>query len=362
MLYTHLLRHCRDGFGIGYHGYRGLRVGSRWFSLRIAYFGSDDFSVQSLKALCQLQRTDPQHVSSLEVITRSIKRSGRNLKAFADVPVGTYAIANNIPVHRADSSQDIISLLDSSNFNLAVAVSYGKLIPEKFLNEMKYGGLNVHPSLLPSYSGSSPIQYSLMNDDAYTGVSVQTLHPTKFDHGQIISQSEQIPIGHDEDFLSLRTKLADIGSKLLVETIQKGLFLNPQASESSSPYEFSLAAKIKPLAREIDWGKLSRQLQRLNHALGPIYSYIPKVNKEGKVVEKLRIILNSVEPVISSPSLLQKLGQFTEVDGRLIVKTSDGVIACDKVKLQYCAEETPKIFMEKLRKRVGHEDHVFVNG
>lgn len=358
MIHTVLLRHWRIGFRVGSHG---CCVRSRCFSLRIAYFGSDEFSVQSLKALCDLQKADPQHVSSVEVITRSIKRSGRNLKTFSDVPVGSYATANNIPVHRADSSQDIISLLDSSNFNLAVAVSYGKLIPEKFLNEMKYGGLNVHPSLLPRYSGSSPIQYSLMNDDLYTGVSVQTLHPTKFDHGQIISQSGQISIGYDEDFLSLRTKLAEIGSKLLVETIKKGLFFHPEPSETSSPYEFSLAPKIKSLARAIDWAKLSRQLQRLNHALGPIYSYIPKVNKEGKVVEKLRIILNRVEPVNLHPSL-QNLGQFTEVDGRLIVRTSDGMVACDKVKLQYCAEETPRIFMEKLRKRVGHDNHVFVNG
>ena len=109
---------------------------------------------------------------------------------------------------RADTSQEITQLSEQYLFNLVIAVSYGRLIPSTFIQHCKYGGLNVHPSLLPKYSGSSPLQYALLNDDKFTGCTVQTLHPTKFDHGDIIIQSSEIPILDDDNSVSLFKNLA----------------------------------------------------------------------------------------------------------------------------------------------------------
>ncbi|GEQ68903.1 hypothetical protein JCM33374_g2572 [Metschnikowia sp. JCM 33374] len=245
-------------------------------NLRIAFFGSDLFSVASLAKLKDLRSSRPELISQLDVYTRSIKPTGRNLKQFVDLPIGKYAHAHDLPVFRVDSSAEIVASALPQNYHLAVAVSYGKLIPGTFLNSLPYGGLNVHPSMLPKFSGSSPIQYALMNDCKTTGVTVQTLHPTKFDHGDIISQSDAIDVLDSDDFFSLQTRLASVGADLLSDVISSGSYATPEHYKGAeNPETFSLAPKLTPAMSEIKWNTMtSRKIRRLNDALGPLHSLI----------------------------------------------------------------------------------------
>lgn len=329
--------------------------------LNIAYFGSDFFSVLSLQKLVDYQQENPDAIASINVITRGIKRTGRNLKQLVDTPIGLYASSNDIKVNRADSSNEILNLLTTNLFDLAIAVSYGKLIPEDFLSRMKFGGLNVHPSLLPKYSGSSPIQYSLMNNDTFTGVSVQTLHPTKFDKGDVILQSSQIEIKNNDNYTTLEKKLGEVGSDLLVETIDKELYV-PPLKPIKSTHQYSLASKIQSSTREINWNEnSSMKIKRLHDALGPIYSYITQKDKHG-AGGLLKAIFTGVEVVDSCRNFdnLIIAGQFTLCDDKLMVKTIDGHISIEKIKLQYCSEETPSTFISKLPKRAGHTTDCFI--
>jgi methionyl-tRNA formyltransferase len=72
-------------------------------------------------------------------------------------------------------------------------------VPPRILQKLKYGGLNVHPSLLPDLRGAAPIEHAILSGRNYTGVSVQTLHPLHFDHGVVLAQTPApgIPIGPD---------------------------------------------------------------------------------------------------------------------------------------------------------------------
>lgn len=301
-------------------------------SLRIAYFGSDAFSVVLLRRLVENRRR--LGIASIDVITRSIKPTGRNRKRFVDVPVGAYAHDTGLPVHRADSSADIVGL--QQEFDLAVAVSYGKLIPHQFLARVRYGGLNVHPSLLPMYSGSSPIQYALMNDNPFTGVSVQTLHPTKFDRGDLLAQSGPIPIEDSDNYASLVPKLGEVGLHLLEETISTKRYLGEPLP---AQYPFSLAGKISPTMRQADWHKPARTIRRLYDALGSIYTF---VSVKGQV---LRLILSGVS---DGPNLSLEPGHFTLDADKLAVGTGSGTLFATRVKLQYCAEESPAKFLPRV--------------
>ena len=333
--------------------------------LSIAYFGSDKFSVQSLKKLVEYHRKDPGKVTSIDVITRSIKPTGRNLKTFIDVPIGEYCNRENLSIHRADSSHDIMNILSKRQFNLAIAVSYGKLIPEGFLNSMKYGGLNVHPSLLPKYSGSSPLQYALMNDDSFTGVTIQTLHPSKFDKGDIILQSGAIPIAETDNYDSLQEKLGEYGSNLLLNVVDNRLCEQP-VEPKNNHYAFSLASKIKPSQSEIRWDLLtSRKIKRLNDALGQLhsYKYCDVRKKKKQIREDQKVIFNDIELINNFSEELLYPGEFilNENENKLIVKTVDGAISIGKLKFQYCSEEDPKTFMNHLTKRSGNTSRKFVS-
>lgn len=331
--------------------------------LKIAYFGSDQFSVHSLKKLVEYQRKNHEKVASIDVITRSIKPTGRNLKTLVDVPIGDYCTTEKLDIHRADSSGDIMNILSKKSFNLAIAVSYGKLIPKQFLNDLRYGGLNVHPSLLPKYSGSSPLQYALMNDDKFTGVTVQTLHPEKFDKGDIVLQSNPIPIKDEDNYDTLEEKLGEYGSKLLIDVIEKNLY--EKKGDHKNQYTFSLARKINPSQSEISWNVLSsRRIKRLNDALGQLHSYkFCNIHKKKKqIAETQKVIFNDILPIDNEYKELTKPGQFIldKTENKLIVKTIDGAISIGKLKFQYCGEEDPTNFMKHLQKRSGETDQIFV--
>lgn len=326
-------------------------------NLRIAFFGSDAFSVASLARVHALAQKNPSLISSLDVVTRSIKPTGRNLQRLVDVPVGQYATLHSLPVHRADSGSDILLLLDMHAFDLAVAVSYGKLIPGQFLAQMTHGGLNVHPSLLPMYSGSSPIQYALMDDCNETGVTVQTLHPTKFDHGSIVKQSLPVPILDSDNFHTLGGRLADLGAHLLESVILEGLYNGPFEKSNS---KYSLAPKILPRMSQIDWTMPSRKIRRLFDALGPLHTYkfVDITKKKKRILELQKVILDRVEEAEWQGA---EPGTFKLDSGKLLVKTADGAISIGKLKLQYCGDEDPTTFMKLLRKRVGNTEDVFTN-
>ncbi|OBA21905.1 Formyltransferase [Metschnikowia bicuspidata var. bicuspidata NRRL YB-4993] len=324
--------------------------------LRIAFFGLDLFSVASLRKLAELHRSRPGLISSLDVYTRSIKPTGRNLKQFVDLPIGTYALGNGLRVFRVDSSAEIVASALPQNYDLAVAVSYGKLIPGKFLASLRYGGLNVHPSLLPKFSGSSPIQHALMEDCKSTGVTVQTLHPTKFDHGDIICQSEEVEILNDDKFVSLQEKLATVGADLLADVVYSGSYTNPPHFQSLEQY--SLAPKLSPAKSEVKWGQMSsRQVRRLNDALGPLhsYKYVDILKKKKPLQGNFKVILDDIHELLTCAELdsLSTPGTFTLSADGLVVKTSDSYVSVKKLKFQYCGLESPAEFMKNLKKRSG---------
>lgn len=324
--------------------------------LRIAFFGSDSFSVKALSKLAKLKLSSNSNViSSIDVITRSIKPQGRK-RILTDVPIGTYAISENLPVHRADHKSEILELCSKLNPNLAIAVSYGKLIPADFILKCEFGGLNVHPSLLPRYSGSSPIQYAIRNNDATTGVTIQTLHPQKFDRGDIISQSEEIKILEGENYESLLERLGEIGSDMLVETLKSGLY-KPPIKPIKSSTSFSLAPRIFPHETEIQWSNhSSKNLVNLYNALGPLHSFqvcLTKKKDKDPEEELYKVILSDIN-VYSGPLVIPgSPGCFLldDLNDKLLIKTKDGAISTGSIKLQYQSYEKPSKFVGQIQKR-----------
>ncbi|KAI5955056.1 FMT1 [Candida jiufengensis] len=333
--------------------------------LNVAFFGSGNFSVASLRKLLQLRSSSTKFINDLKVITRTIKPTGRSMKTFKELPVSEYALSNNIPILRADTSEEINRLINENNFNLTIAVSYGKLIPSKFLESCQYGGLNVHPSLLPKYSGSSPIQYALINDDKETGVTLQTLHATKFDHGSIISQSNPIEIQDSDNYKSLETKLGELGAQLLVNSIKDYTFLNPNSETPN--VKRTLAPKIDKSKRQILWNQyIARQIKRLYDALGPLYTFIPvQIKRRDKPFEELkRVILNDVKEVADDATLkelnLSQIGEFCLLGDRLYIRANQGYVSADLLQLQTKSEESATQFMKNFKKNIGDSPQRFV--
>lgn len=330
--------------------------------LRLAYFGSDEFSVRSLEQLVQFQEQHPDKIQSVDVITRSVKPRGRKSKQFTDLPIGGYYEKNAsrfTGLHRVDSKEEINSLLAKKSFDLAVAISFGLLIPKQFLESCRFGGLNVHPSLLPRYSGSSPIQYALLNKDHYTGCTVQTLHPTKFDHGNVVLRSSEIPIEDCDNYASLKQKLATEGASLLTKVIEKDLFVSKSSEIDTSKYEHSWAPKIPSTMANINWNEnTASDIIAMFKALGPLYTSKYVDVKKKKISEYQRVFLDGISDG-GSVLDLKNPGDFKFDDQKITIKTVDGSIHVNKLKMQCYGYESPEKFYNALKSRSGDTDFTF---
>lgn len=151
--------------------------------------------------------------------------------------------------------------------DLIVVAAYGQILPKEILKIPKYGSLNIHPSLLPKYRGPSPIQTTILNGDKETGVTI-ILMDEKIDHGKIISNI-QYPISNKKiTYPELSQKLAELGVKLLIDTIPR--WINDEITAQSQ--DDSKATYTKTLKKEdgkINWEKSAKETERQIRAFNP---------------------------------------------------------------------------------------------
>lgn len=334
--------------------------------LRIAFFGTDVYTRYSLEALHKFMKSQSV-IERLDVITRPPKRTGRGRVLLKEAPAGEYAFENDLNVIRAEKDKEIVDLL-KNGYNLAITVSYGKFIPKDFLSELKYGGLNVHPSLLPSLAGAAPIHHALLQRHNYTGVTVQSMDPHMFDKGRILSQSSEIPINTDETVPSLLHRLGPIGAEKLVEVLESRLYLDPNYS-ISSPYPPSYAGKLTSQRKRVDLSNQTLDDILLQYrVLGPLhffqnaYSVKTKKDIKNKVKTVKRLIVNNVAnaeidyPDISKTMKHLRIGQyeFTDEYGEekeCIIRVNGGFLSSKNMLLEGYAFQNPERFRKGSHKR-----------
>lgn len=188
--------------------------------------------------------------------------------------------------------------------DLVIVASYGKVIPKKILEIPKHGCLNIHPSFLPKYRGPSPIQTTILNGDKKTGVTI-ILMDEKIDHGPILVQQEwEIP-NSKITYPELSQKLAQLGIKLLIQTIPKWIRgeIKPKSQDHSK------ATHTKILKREdgkIDWSEPAQEIERQIRAFNPwpgTFTFIKHKNKtlrikvlEADISKDNKLIIKKLQP------------------------------------------------------------------
>ncbi|KAK9450382.1 formyl transferase [Limtongia smithiae] len=359
--------------------------------LRIILFGSDEFSIASLTHLYQLQRKKPDVIASIDVGARLPKAAGRGRKDIVEVPLLDVARDLELPCHEAETDDDFHDLA-AQNYDIAIAVSYGKLIPAYFLRSLPLGGINLHPSFLPRHSGAAPIQWAIYSNDLETGVTVQTLHPTKFDKGRILIQSEPVSIDQKSDnFAMLRPRLAKVGARLLDEAVCVLAHVadSVPASAGSGVKEFadrteaivtaftkythtvhlptatapsSHAPKLTKDRLRVDWlATPAALIARTYRAFGtPLWTNIVMHQKRNPrsitsrrvLLEDVRVLDPAEELGLAQQDLPVVPGQYVRMTGGsninsngavLVVRTSDGGLLSVRAVSESYAKKPPKV-------------------
>lgn len=182
--------------------------------MRIIFFGTPDYVIPVLEKLHKYHEI-------VAVVTQSPKPMGRE-KVLSYSAIDSWAFKKHIPRN--------FDYVDLPEADMGICASFGMIIPEVILNHFKYGILNIHPSLLPQFRGSSPIQATLISGINPTGISIIKMSE-KMDAGPILTQfkEEVLPDDTNETLRArLFEKSADVLLEMIPSYVEEKITLKPQ--------------------------------------------------------------------------------------------------------------------------------------
>lgn len=278
--------------------------------MRIIFMGTPDFSVGTLEAL-----VEAGHEVCL-VVTQPDKPKGRG-KEMQYTPVKEAALKHGIEVYqpRRIREAECVEKLRQYNADIMVVIAFGQIIPKEILEMVPYGCVNVHASLLPKYRGAAPIQWSIIDGEAVTGVTTMQMDEG-LDTGDMLLKTE-VPITAEETGESLHDKLAKAGAALCVETLaklQEGSIVLEKQGESPTAYAKMLDKKLG----NIDWTKSAVEIERLVRGLNSWPSAYTYWNKKVVKIWKASVTDENSNEQVGTVVKVEKDGFYVQTGNGLL--------------------------------------------
>ena len=314
--------------------------------LRIVYMGTPEFAVAPLAALVE------GGYNVVGVITMPDKPAGRGHKLQAS-PVKEYALVHRLPLLQPERLKDeaFLEALRAWRADLQVVVAF-RMLPEAVWAMPRCGTFNLHAALLPQYRGAAPIQWAVMNGDTRTGATTFFLDHD-IDTGRVIL-AEELPIGPDECVGSVHDRLMDLGTGLVVRTVDLVVAadadvrriptvdqdtmiaaLRRQAEAEGRPFELRPAPKIFRETCRLDFTRPVREVHNRVRGLSPYpaaWCLLP-IAEAGGATEAVAKVYRT-HAVEGGAQPLPAPGTWL-TDGKtyLHAACADGLIAIDELQL-----------------------------
>ncbi|MDF2868850.1 MAG: methionyl-tRNA formyltransferase [Anaerocolumna sp.] len=297
--------------------------------MNIVYMGTPEIAAVILKALHEAGHT------IIGAVTQQDKPKGRgNQVQFPAVK--EMALSLDIPVYqpRRVKEPEFIEVLKQLNPDVIVVAAFGQILSKVILELPKFGCINVHASLLPDYRGSAPIQWSIIDGEEKTGITIMHMDEG-IDTGDMISKKEII-LSPKETFGTLHDKLAEAAGPLLIKAladIEAGRATRTKQGDSKSRYAMILDKSLG----HIDFFQPAVKIERLIRGLNPWPSAYTSL--EGKM---LKIWDADVEPAQANGVP----GEIIAVrKDALLVQTGEGILAVKELQLEGKKRMTTESFL-----------------
>lgn len=182
--------------------------------MRIVFMGTPDFAVPTLIDLIESKH------EVIGVFTQPDRAKGRGGK-LSFPPVKEEAIKHQIPVFQPIKirTDENIAILKELRPDVIIVVAFGQILSPAILELPRFGCINVHASLLPKYRGAAPIQWSIINGDNKTGITIMQMDKG-LDTGDILDVIE-VPIEERETGASLFDKLSKMGGVAVLKVLDE---------------------------------------------------------------------------------------------------------------------------------------------
>ena len=281
--------------------------------MRVIFFGTPDFAVESLDAIMQ----SSHEVAA--VVTVPDRQAGRGQKVIYSA-VKEYALAHQLPLLQPEKLRDpdFLAALAEYHADMFVVVAF-RMLPEAVWNMPPHGTFNLHASLLPRYRGAAPINWAIINGERETGVTTFLLNHN-IDEGAILMQ-ESTPIADNETAESLHDRLAEMGRTLVVRTLD-GI----EAGTTTPTPQKGIPCPAPKIFKEdcrIDFSRTSEEVDRFVRGLSPYpAATMTLINPKG---EEVPFKVYSVQPLVETPS---KPSGTLICDGKRVLKmaTANGFV------------------------------------
>ena len=229
-------------------------------------------------------------------------------------PVKELALAHGLPVKQPERIRnvEVLEHLRALALDAMVVVGYGQIIPQSVIDLPPLGIINVHASLLPKYRGAAPIQWAIANGETRTGVTTMRID-AGLDTGDMLLKAET-QIGPEENAVELSERLAEMGGRLLIETLD-GLAAGALVAQKQDGREASLAPILNKEDGEVDWLRSADVLHNRARGFMPWPGAFTKFRGHALHLWKTRI---APEKDLGQPGTLHTLRR------RLVVACGEG--------------------------------------
>ena len=224
---------------------------------------------------------------------------------------------NFIEYDRLDEPQ-LLNTLRELNIDIALTFSFNEKIPKVFMDTIKDGILNMHPSMLPNYRGGNPYSRVILNNERETGVTVHFMSE-EFDTGDIVAQ-EIYKLKPDETMGTLFNITNNIGCKMqlkaLIEYEKKGVL--PRRKQPLG--DFIKAPNIKENERFINYNNSADDIERKVRALNPFIVALTLFRDQVIYLHKVKVEHTDMPDNFAN-------GEICKIENdKVYIKTSKGCI------------------------------------
>ena len=180
--------------------------------MRVLFMGTPEYALTSLRAVFAKHEI-------VGILTRADKPNRRGNKIEFS-PVKLFALEHGIPFFQPENMKDpaLFEQLKALSPDISVVVAYGMMIPDTIIDLPKHNTINLHGSLLPKYRGAAPMQYSVLNGDSETGVSIMYV-TARLDAGDVI-HAKSLPLDESATYGDVHDSLAELGAEALIEALE----------------------------------------------------------------------------------------------------------------------------------------------
>lgn len=286
--------------------------------MRVVFMGTPEFAVPTLNVLLE-----DENIEVVGVFTQPDKPKGRG-KKLAMPPVKELALENNLEVFQPEKikTSESVALLKELNPELIIVVAFGQILSKEILDIPKYGCINVHASILPSYRGAAPINWAIIKGEKTSGVTTMFMD-VGLDTGDMIYK-EYVEISEEDNSSTLHDKLSSAGYTVLKKTIdnlKKGDLPREKQIEEESSY----APIMDKSLGKVNWKNSAEDIYNLVRGVIPWPGAHTTINDD---VMKIWGVKKSSKKTDKAPGMIIDVTQ----EG-IYVATNDGVVVIDEIQM-----------------------------